>query len=52
MAPSQLQIKINALDRLVKESNLYHKETEEQEARVADLKAQGADQYEIKKAVC
>lgn len=51
MAPSQLQIKINALTRLVKESNLYEKETAEQQARVDTLKANNADEYEIKKAV-
>lgn len=51
MAPSQLQIKINALTRLVKESNLYEKETAEQQARVDALKANNADEYEIKKAV-
>jgi tubulin-specific chaperone A len=51
MAPSQLQIKTNALGRLLKESNLYQKEVEEQQARVDNLKANSADEYEIKKAV-
>lgn len=51
MAPSQLQIKINALGRLIKESKLYQKETDEQVVRVDDLKASDADEYEIKKAV-
>lgn len=51
MAPSQLQIKTNALGRLLKESNLYQKEADEQQARVDSLKANGADEYEIKKAV-
>ncbi|KAI9211500.1 hypothetical protein DS838_003594 [Geotrichum bryndzae] len=52
MAPSQLQIKTNALGRLLKESKLYQKEAEEQQVRVDKLKANSSDEYEIKKAVC
>lgn len=51
MAPSQLQIKVNALGRLIKESKYYEKATEEQEALVASLKSGNSDEYEIKKAV-
>ncbi|CDO52443.1 hypothetical protein DV451_002282 [Geotrichum candidum] len=51
MAPSQLQIKTNALGRLLKESKLYQKEAEEQQVRVDKLKANSSDEYEIKKAV-
>ncbi|KAF5100578.1 hypothetical protein D0Z00_001197 [Geotrichum galactomycetum] len=51
MAPSQLQIKTNALGRLLKESNLYQREADEQQVHVDNLKANSADEYEIKKAV-
>lgn len=51
MAPSQLQIKVNALKRLVKEESLYRQEVTEQEQFVAQMKANNADEYEIKKQI-
>ena len=41
MAPSQLAVATSALNRLVKEEGSYHKELEQQQAR---LKKQEADQ--------
>ncbi|VEU21801.1 DEKNAAC102625 [Brettanomyces naardenensis] len=40
MAPSQLQIKTNALQRLTKESVLYSEELKEHEEQVQKLEAQ------------
>lgn len=51
MAPSQLQIKINALNRLMKESTLYEKEADEMRTKIEKLKSDGGDEYEIKNAV-
>lgn len=43
-APSQLAIATSALSRLVKEESSYHKELEQQSARIAKLEAgEGAD---------
>lgn len=39
MAPSQLQIATSVLQRLVKEEASYHKELEQQQARIAKLEA-------------
>ncbi|KAA8916488.1 hypothetical protein TRICI_001351 [Trichomonascus ciferrii] len=49
MAPSQLQIKVNALKRLMKEQALYKKEAESDAKRVEQAKEEGKDEYEIKK---
>lgn len=51
MAPSPLKIKVNALNRLVKEEGLYKKEYEQQQDRINKMKADNADEYEIKKQV-
>lgn len=51
MAPSQLQIKVKALERLIKEHGLYKKEAEEQAKKIEDAKASNVDEYEIKKMV-
>lgn len=52
MAPSPLKIKVNALNRLVKEEGLYKKELEQQQEKINKMKAENADEYEIKKQVC
>lgn len=39
MAPSQLQIATSVLQRLVKEEGSYHKELQQQQARIAKLEA-------------
>lgn len=49
MAPSQLEIKVNALKRLIKEESLYTHEVEEQEKYVKQMEANQADKYELKK---
>lgn len=49
--PSQLQIKTNALKRLIKEEKLYKQEVVEQEQYVEQMKRNQADQYEIKKQI-
>jgi tubulin-specific chaperone A len=49
MAPSQIQIAISALQRLLKEEQSYYKEQEQQEARITRLENEGAgnnDNYE------
>lgn len=56
-APSQLSIATSALNRLVKEEASYHKEQEQQEARIAKLEAgEGADdenaEYILRQHVC
>ncbi|CCG23235.1 Rbl2 protein [Candida orthopsilosis Co 90-125] len=51
MAPTQLQIKVNALKRLIKEKNLYQQEVTEQEQYVNRMKTNNADEYELKKQV-
>lgn len=51
MAPSALQIKVNSLKRLIKEEKIYKKEVEEQEQYVSQMKANNADEYEIKKQI-
>lgn len=49
MAPTQLQIKVNALNRLMKEHKLYQREADEQKERVEKLKQENGDEYELKK---
>lgn len=51
MAPSQLQIKTNALSRLLKEEKLYHQEVDDISKKIDRMKADGSDEYEIKKMV-
>lgn len=51
MAPSPLQIKVNALKRLIKEEKLYQQEVSEQEQFVNQMKANNADEYELKKQI-
>lgn len=51
MAPSQLQIKVNALKRLTKEESMYKDDVEQQEKHIAQMKADNADEYEIRKQV-
>ncbi|KAG7192214.1 uncharacterized protein KQ657_001932 [Scheffersomyces spartinae] len=50
MAPSPLQIKSNAVKRLIQENKLYLDEVEENKQLVAKLEADGGDVYDIKKA--
>lgn len=49
MAPTQLQIKVNALKRLIKEESLYQDEVTQQEKHINQMKEDKADEYEIKK---
>ncbi|CUM65316.1 uncharacterized protein PRCAT00002951001 [Priceomyces carsonii] len=51
MAPTQLQIKVNALKRLIKEKKFYDQEVGEHEQYVNKLKSNGADEYELKKQI-
>lgn len=50
MAPTQLEIKVRALQRLVKEEAYYQEELKEQIAHVESMKAkQNVDIYDLKK---
>ncbi|CAI4064599.1 hypothetical protein N7582_002744 [Saccharomyces uvarum] len=50
MAPTQLEIKVKALKRLVKEEGYYQQELKDQEAHVAKLKEdKSVDSYDLKK---
>lgn len=51
MPPSQLQVKVNALKRLIKEEKLYQQEVTEQEQYVKSMQLNNADEYEIKKQI-
>lgn len=51
MPPSQLQVKVNALKRLIKEEKLYQQEVTEQEQYVKSMQLKNADEYEIKKQI-
>lgn len=54
MAPSQLSIATSSLQRLVKEESSYHKELEQQEARLQKLESESGDEnaeYMIKQEV-
>lgn len=44
MAPSQLEVATKAVQRLVKEEASYHKELEQQEARVHKLESSTGDE--------
>ena len=51
MGPSLLQIKVNALKRLIKEEKLSKQEVAEQEQHINQMKANNADEYELKKQI-
>jgi len=51
-APSKLAIATSSVNRLVKEEASYHKEVEQQEARIAKLEQNNGDEYELKQEVC
>ena len=51
MGPSPLQIKVNALKRLIKEEKLSKQEVAEQEQHINQMKANNADEYEVKKQI-
>ncbi|KAK6459085.1 tubulin-specific chaperone A [Scheffersomyces xylosifermentans] len=51
MSPTPLQIKVNALKRLIKEEKLYQQEVSEQEQYVNHMKSNNADEYELKKQI-
>ncbi|KIV77410.1 hypothetical protein PV11_09207 [Exophiala sideris] len=46
MAPSQIQVASNALERLLKEEKSYYKEHEQQEARIAKLEKESGGEDE------
>lgn len=55
MAPSKLAIATSAVKRLVKEEASYHKELEQQEARIKKLEGGSEDEnaeYQLKQEVC
>lgn len=45
----QLMIKTKTLQRLIKEASYYIQETKDNEAKLAQMKADGKDEYDIKK---
>lgn len=49
MAPSKLDIKVKALQRLLRERTYYAKELDEQQKHLDSMKAGEGDEYEIKK---
>ncbi|AAS50248.1 AAL118Cp [Eremothecium gossypii ATCC 10895] len=52
MAPTQLEIKVRALQRLIKEEKYYQDELREQRERVELLKRDASvDPYELKKQI-
>lgn len=52
MAPTQLEIKVKALQRLQKEEGFYQQELRDQEAHVASLKERDdVDAYDLKKQI-
>lgn len=53
-APTQLTIATSAVNRLVKEEASYHKELEQQQARIVKLQQDGGDEnaeYQLKQEV-
>ena len=48
-AKRQLKIKTGVLKRTMKEYAMYHTEQEQQEAKVAKMKAEEKDEYDIRK---
>ncbi|ODQ82564.1 hypothetical protein BABINDRAFT_24426, partial [Babjeviella inositovora NRRL Y-12698] len=51
MAPTKLEIKLKSLNRLMKEESLYREELAEQQVVVDNLKANNADEYDLKKQI-
>lgn len=49
MAPTALEIKTKALQRLLKERQLYENEVSEQEEYLKQMKASDSDEYEVRK---
>ncbi|ODV94702.1 hypothetical protein PACTADRAFT_43869 [Pachysolen tannophilus NRRL Y-2460] len=49
MAPSQLKIKVSALNRLLKDESLYHIELQEQHQLISGLEAKINDEAELNK---
>lgn len=49
MAPSQLEIKVKALQRLLKERDLYLREIREQRELLDSMRSANSDGYEVKK---
>lgn len=49
MPPTPLEIKTKALQRLLKEQQLYEKEVLEQEEYLKQMKASDSDEYEVRK---
>ncbi|KAJ1209347.1 hypothetical protein NDU88_004725 [Pleurodeles waltl] len=47
----QIKIKTGVVKRLVKEKAMYEKEAKQQEEKVEKLKAEGGDEYVIKKQI-
>lgn len=49
MSPTALQIKVKALQRLIKEKSFYSKEVTECAHKLEQMKSAGADQYDVMK---
>lgn len=49
MSPTQLQIKVKALERLISEKSFYCKEVKEYAQSLDQMKSAGADVYEVRK---
>ena len=49
MSPTPLEIKTKAVQRLLKEEQLYLKDISEQEEQLQQMRASDTDEYEIKK---
>merc|ERR1712080_122034 len=49
MAPTKLEIKVNVVKRLLKESKLYDEEASDQEKALSDMKERHEDPYLIHK---
>lgn len=49
MSPTQLQIKVKAIERLTKEKKLYAQEVEDQRLLLKDMIAKEDDAYDIRK---
>eukprot|EP00128_Syssomonas_multiformis_P007742 Colp12_sorted_trinity150504_noHs@33501 len=50
-ALKQLKIKTGVVKRIAKEEQMYEKEVAQQEARIEKMKAEGKDEYDIKKQI-
>lgn len=49
MPPSQFEIKVKALERLIKEKSMYSSEVNDELTRLEDMKLKDADAYDLKK---